>query len=102
MTNVRFVTLYGKGPPEAARHPTVILSTKYTLVTVDALPKLTIAGRKRFSHEAVGVEHLSTASIQPRDLLALQSRDITERIGLDYDKCTLETSQSAQVGGWVS
>ena len=65
------------------------------MVTVDALPKLTIAGRKRFSHEAVGVEHLSTASIQPRDLLALQSRDITERIGLDYDKGTLETSQSA-------
>ena len=74
---------------------TTILSTKYMVIPVDKLPTLTTAGRRRFSHESVGVENLSTAAIQASHLLALQSRDITAHIGLDYDRCTLETSLSA-------
>ena len=41
------------------------------------------------------MDKLDTAGIQPRDLHALQLRDVTTRLGLVYDTYALETSQFA-------
>jgi hypothetical protein len=73
----------------------VLLGTKYTVITVDELPRLTIAGKNRFGYESVQVDTMDTAGIQPRDLHALRSRDVTIRIGLAYDSYVLESSQMA-------